>query len=185
MTTFLVARRKIGKQVLDQQELRHSIAQMKKAMVHHKDSVVFYGAYDGFTLQSIMCQQFSAQFPNDWNMSFIITRPGATFADFDKNGHDALWAKALSVGRTHGRNVVRWSMPAAWERTQGRTMKKSPAIMDLHIEQYARYAPGVMPTDERDMWIYGERVKPYEVILKRAYSKTHPSEFDDASVMNP
>jgi hypothetical protein len=170
MEAIMRARRQIGKQQLDDEELDDALAMMHSGMTKYRDRVVYLGAFKKKVLWCFMSMEFRSEHPDAWVMSFLATNPDVVKTwHYRRNGLDSLWIAAFDVGRKHERKYCYWSLPTAWCTTQERTRKNSTIWKFCKIEQYAQLEAGQMPESELDRWVYGTRPKPYHVTLKRAW----------------
>lgn len=175
MRELLEFRSKIGKQQLTHEEVEEAVTAISFSMRNMPHNVFHWGLWHGGTLNGFMSQSFWKQRPNDWVMTFVTLRPGATYADYATNGMDLLWRKCFDTAQGKGRRIGRWSMPLAWSRTQFKTQKASPTLANCHIEQYLTVPAGELPTASLDRWVFGERPKPYDVVLKKGYERNFPA----------
>lgn len=166
---MLLARASIGKQKLSEEELQDVLLQIETAMKEYPKHIIYWGVLQDKKLRCFLSQEFRDRFKDDWNMSFLMTNPSFGSAwNYQKNGLDALWRAAFSIGNYRGRRTVRWSLPAAWAGSQIKTQRTSLVWPKYNIESYRVVPAGELPSDDLDSWVFGKRVKSYDVVLRKA-----------------
>ena len=127
------------------------------------------GYFENGDLISFLTQQFTSIGPM-WYMTMLATKSPHTW-NWQLNGLDRCWE--YTMARAERNNIYRfiWSMPAAWSRTQRRTLKTSN-----FLPRYNIYYDCIIPAGEFPIWpehksVFGELVKDHDVLIKSAILK--------------
>lgn len=169
-STF-AAQHQIGKQQLSEAEVESSMQKLEKT-IENKSVVTWLAFTKEQKLASYLVQHFvpSSKF---WAMPLLGTNASLKMQwNYKTNGMDELWKRAFAFGKYHDHPGVVWSLPVGWDKTSERTRKTSTVWPKYHIESFARIPAGEMPTAQFDHLVFGDRVKPYDVILRAAWPQS-------------
>lgn len=122
-----------------------------------------------------MTQVFSRKIEKHWLMAFICMNPKNAGAwNYSTNGLDALWKKAINAGNKYSCTNILYSIPSAWGKTHTRTIKTSRVWPDYHIHTFNEIKTGEQPTLLFDKFVFGQKTKTHDTLLRCAWKVTQP-----------
>jgi hypothetical protein len=135
----------------------------------NKDLGRVVGYFEDDQLISFLTQQFTSRGPM-WYMTMLGTRSPNRW-NYKINGLEDCWTYAMARAERNQVYRVLWTMPAAWSRTQRRTLKTTDVW-----QRYNIYYDGVIPAGELPAWpehksVFGKIVKNHDVLIKSAVLK--------------
>jgi hypothetical protein len=166
---ILRLQQQIGKEYITDAQIETAVGALNQSV---KDRTITTWA--AFTpekeMVAYLVQSFSLRFPRTWMMPFLIRNPNyAAPWNYAKNGMDELWQAAFRHAASQHRNIVTWSLPIEWAQTAQRTKLTSSVWKNLHIHTFSVVKAGEMPTNKFDLYTFGTRAKPYDVVLRAAW----------------
>jgi len=171
---IFTAQRQVGKQQLSSSELERGLEALRGSLKSQR-TVTWMAFNEAQQLVAYLVQTFPACCSNHWLMSFLVTNPMVPAPwNYQRNGMDALWLRAISFGRYYDCQNILWSLPTAWARTTSRTQKTSAIWPRFEIYPFGEVKAGELPTSEFDRAVFGNHPKPYDVTLRCAWPAAHP-----------
>lgn len=167
---ILRLRSQLGAAKLSAQELQDLEERIARGLSNL--NCVFWGdAHPNGQLRCLLLQVLDPRWPDTWNAALLATDGSTPSWNYRQNGLDALWRVAFTWGRSKGRQHVVWSLPLAWARTMRHTAKTTDEWLKYDVQDLDVVPAGELPSDDFKRWVFGETVKTYPVLLRRASLK--------------